>query len=148
MDSVQILEAKNMKILPFKDIHHHKFLVDSGTMVTVTNKLNWNYRKEAQGRFIIKRFREESFNIFWSLQSKYAEITEISPFNGICHWNIPVHPGTMITVKDKLNGNYGKEAQLILSGKWVRQVFEQCSVFTGKICRKYWNLTFQWCTLL
>ena len=61
---------KTGKISPFNDVHHHKFIVDTGAMVTVKNQLKCKYQKKFQVRLSGKWVRMESSNSVQTLRSK------------------------------------------------------------------------------
>ena len=46
-----------MEISPLNNLHRIDFLLDSGKITTVNNKLNSRYQKEVHAIFIIKQLR-------------------------------------------------------------------------------------------
>ena len=67
--------SKTGYISPFNDIHHNKFLVDSGTIITVNNQLKWGHWEEVQLILSVKWVRTEILESVQNLQGKKAENT-------------------------------------------------------------------------
>ena len=90
---------------PSNDICHHKFLVDSRTIINNNNKLNRNYQESDKQNLSGKRGKghenQKLFNIYEQNRWKdHISMTNITNFS--------INARTIIIVNNKLKWNYCK----------------------------------------